>query len=176
MQQNFDNVVPELGVFLCREGAQVPTYGTKQSACFDLRAHLSGVKEVVGYDADNNKFEYEVFDDSIEIEPLARVMIPTGLIFDIPEGYSVRFHPRSGMSLKSGIVLGNLEAVIDSDYVQESMVILTNNSSESVLISHGDKICQGELVEHIPVIINVTLVAPSQKTDRVGGFGSTGKK
>jgi dUTP pyrophosphatase len=111
---------------------------------------------------------------SIKIMPGDRILVPTGLIFDIPEGYSVRIHPRSGLSLKQGLVLANLEAVIDSDYVQETFVLLANNSSVDQTINNGDRIAQAEMIKSEEYILWEIFDAPIQKTDRAGGLGSTG--
>ena len=100
-------------------------------------------------------------------------MVPTGIIFDIPKGYSVRLHARSGLALKNGIKLVNQEAVIDSDYVLETFILLTNTSIVPFDLAHGMRICQGELVRNIPTLINETLLPP-KKQEREGGFGSTG--
>jgi dUTP pyrophosphatase len=115
-----------------------------------------------------------VKDGKIVLMPGDRIMVPTGLIFDIPEGYSLRIHPRSGLSYKQGLVLANLEAVIDSDYVHETFVLLTNLSENPQTIYNGDRVAQAELVSQLKYEIEETTVMPTQKTDRVGGLGSTG--
>ena len=102
------------------------------------------------------------------------MLVPTGLVFDIPEGYSVRLHSRSGWAYKYGIILANCEGIIDSDYVEEIMVMLTNISDEVVYIRHGDRTCQGELVKDERVEFDVVEERPVKKTNRDGGFGSTG--
>jgi dUTP pyrophosphatase len=102
------------------------------------------------------------------------VLVPTGLIFDIPEGFSLRIHARSGLSLKEGLVLANSEAVIDSDYVDEVFVLLYNRSSVGRTIRIGERIAQAELVESVQYTIKETKKQPTVKTDRTGGMGSTG--
>jgi dUTP pyrophosphatase len=106
--------------------------------------------------------------------PGDRVLVPTGLIFDIPAGHSLRIHPRSGLSYKQGLVLANLEAVIDSDYIEETFIILTNQSDVDQTIYHGDRIAQAELIKSEEYVLWEIFDAPTQKTDRVGGLGSTG--
>ena len=105
-----------------------------------------------------------------------RMMVPTGLILDIPEGYSVRVHARSGLSLKQGLVLVNAEGIIDSDYVEELFVLMTNISDNPISINNGDRIAQGELVKAEQYILEETSDKPATKTDRNGGMGSTGVK
>jgi dUTP pyrophosphatase len=101
-------------------------------------------------------------------------MVPTGLIFDIPKGYSIRVHARSGMSLKQGLVLANSEGVIDSDYVEETFVLIMNVSDNGHWLTPGDRIAQAELVKQEQFKIEERKTRPTVKTDRVGGMGSTG--
>jgi dUTP pyrophosphatase len=155
----------------------LPKFATEQAACFDIAAQYFGKQTYTGYNSQNAPFEGVISTHSgnqITIMPGDRVLVPTGLIFDIPKGYSVRIHPRSGLSYKQGIVLANLEAVIDSDYYQETFIILTNTSANKVRITHGDRIAQAELVKSISYTIEETKEKPKQRTDRVGGLGSTG--
>jgi dUTP pyrophosphatase len=79
------------------------------------------------------------------------------------------------MALKYGLVLANCEGVIDEDYVQETKIIVLNTSDEIMKIYHGDRIAQGELVKYEQANIEETWEAPEQKSNRIGGFGSTGR-
>lgn len=162
-----------LNIFRTHPDITLPKFATKGSACFDLSFQSAGKLEYSGFNAYNAPFT-RVLHENIVLMPGDRVMVPTGLIFDIPEGYSVRIHPRSGLSYKQGLVLANLEAVIDSDYVQETFVLLTNRSENPVTINNGDRIAQAELVKNTEYVLWETLQAPSQKTERTGGLGSTG--
>jgi dUTP pyrophosphatase len=113
-------------------------------------------------------------DGKIYLSAGDRVMAPTGMIMDIPEGYSVRIHPRSGSALKTGLVLANLEGVIDSDYVNEVMVLLWNTSDNGLWVENGSRIAQAELTKLERYTIEETNEKPEKKTDRNGGMGSTG--
>ena len=155
------------------ENARIPEFATKDAACFDLNFTQHGNAYRV-YTDNNAMYWREFSNNALVITPGDRVMVPTGLIADIPAGFSVRLHPRSGLSLKQGIVLANQEGVIDADFVDEIMVLMTNISTNNVVINDGDRICQGELVENIKYRIAERKTAPKQKTDRDGGFGSTG--
>lgn len=152
----------------------LPKFATKQSACFDLSFQAEGKNVYTGYNKYNAPFTRSLSNGSIRIMPGDRVLVPTGLIFDIPEGYSVRIHARSGLSYKQGLVLANQEAVIDSDYIEETFVLLTNISEVDQNISHGDRIAQAELVKKEEYVLWEITEAPVQKTDRAGGLGSTG--
>lgn len=163
-----------LNVYKTHSDVTLPRFGTKQAACFDLSFNSAGKMEYTGYNMYNAPFTRELANGSIRIMPGDRVLVPTGLIFDIPEGYSVRIHPRSGTSLKQGLILANLEAVIDSDYVHETFVLLTNTSQVDHTINNGDRIAQAELVKKEDYVLWEVFDAPTQKTDRIGGLGSTG--
>jgi dUTP pyrophosphatase len=168
-------IMLNLKIFKTHPEVTLPKFGTEQAACFDLAYQPHGKSVYTGYDSYNKPVTRPITPDgTLVVMPKDRIMVPTGLIFDIPEGYSVRIHPRSGLSFKQGLVLANLEAVIDSDYVQETFVLLTNLSENHQLIRPGDRIAQAELVPQLRYSITETVHAPTQKTDRVGGLGSTG--
>lgn len=131
----------------------LPSYTTDGSAGMDIRAFLS---------------------EPISLASLQRVLIPTGLFIELPNGYEAQIRPRSGLAIKQGITCLNTPGTIDSDYRGEIKIILINLSGEAQVISNGDRIAQ--LVLQKVEKINweeVTLL--SETTRNNGGFGSTGK-
>ena len=116
-----------------------------------------------------------VQNERVQVNPSERVLIPTGLIFDIPNGYSVRLYPRSGLALKQGLTLANNVGIIDSDYVEPVFAMITNISGTIKYVKHNERVCQGELFKDHPCILEEISEQPGRKTDRDGGFGSTGK-
>lgn len=168
----------KLKIYKITDEVEDVVQATEQSACFDIKAYLHPSTEVVRYTQSNiQQRSMPVVIDNIPvifIYPGDRVLVPTGLIFDIPEGYSVRLHPRSGTALKYGITLANAEGVIDSDYFHQTYIAICNDSSVTYTVHNGDRICQAELVKKLEYTIEYTTVKPEQKTDRVGGFNSTG--
>jgi dUTP pyrophosphatase len=166
---------PTLKIFKTNNKASLPVFSTKDSACFDVSACLTFGTSVKVY-GQNLNITKQVSQEKEELVllPGDRASVPTGLILDIPRGYSVRIHSRSGLSFKNGIILSNCEGIIDSDYVQELMILLTNVGSSSFTIKHGDRIAQAELVKSLDYRIIECYNVPTQKTDRNGGFGSTG--
>ena len=155
-----------------------PKFGTEGSACFDICAFIEDGVPITVYRMSNLKvkLEPEWHDEKIKfrIAPGDRVLIPTGLIFDIPDGHSVRLHTRSSVSLKKGLTMPNGEGIIDSDYYHQTFVMLYNAGADEVLIEDGARIAQGELIKNYDYTIEETEDVPEQKTSRVGGFGSTG--
>lgn len=159
--------------------SQPPVFATPGSACFDLKAYLGpAVYQVRGYCKNNRECNVTIHqtpeDRYIRVESGQRLLIPTGLIFDIPPDYSVRIHARSGLALKQGLVMANSEGIIDWDYVEETHIMVMNVSSENLYVHNGERIAQGELVLVHPYSIEPTEIRPNQKTIRNGGFGSTG--
>lgn len=152
---------------------KLPKHQTDGSACFDLAFQGYGKNKVTGYNRMNKPVE-RILQGSMTISPGDRMLVPTGLVMDIPKGYSVRLHARSGTSLKQGLVLANAEGVIDSDYVEEVYILLHNISENAQTINFGDRIAQGELVKNEVYEIEETATRPSVKSSRVGGMGSTG--
>ena len=146
-----------------------------------LYANLINGEEVQYYQAIATKvlprkasFDINSNRSFIQLNNMERMLIPTGLIADIPKGYSVRLHSRSGLAFKQGVYLANCEGIIDSDYVDPIFTMVTSISNVPTRIYHGDRICQGELVKCEQFTLDETDEAPSQKTNRDGGFGSTG--
>jgi dUTP pyrophosphatase len=175
-----DNMMAELKIFKLSDNVSLPEIATIGSACFDIRCHLDHVSTVKSYGKNNIESTSLVCMDNfvntkyIQINPHTRILIPTGLIFDILPGYSVRLHPRSSLSLKYGLTLINATGIIDSDYVYETFIPLYNVSDCAVQIWSGERICQGELAYNSSVVLKETLKKPETKSDRVGGFGSKG--
>lgn len=169
--------MPELKIYKVNPEVELPKFQTEQSACFDLAYQPHGKHEVRGYTQAGKPFSRKISATTgvVSFTQGERLMVPTGFILDIPNGYSVRVHPRSGLALKNGIALANAEGVIDSDYVEELFVLLINHGSETFKIGPGERIAQAELVKSMSYTIQETNEKPFQKTSRSGGMGSTGK-
>jgi len=164
-----------LKVYKSEPEAIIPSYATKDSACFDIHACLPPHTTVKSRSWSNEEDVLYVNEYGIVVmPPMSRLLVPTGLIFDIPKNHSLRLHPRSGIAFKSAIGLVNCEGVVDQDYTLPVYVALHNTSNVVFKISHGDRICQAELVADARYPIVETSVHPQKKTSRSGGFGSTG--
>ena len=170
-----------LKFYKTNEQAQLPVFATKQSACFDMFANLILDETVMYYNSLTTKelprrvsFDINSNRQFLQLNNMERMLIPTGLIANIPKGFSVRLHSRSGMAFKQGVYLANCEGIIDSDYVDPIYAMVTSISNVPTRIYNGDRICQGELVRCEKYTLDESDEAPSQKTDREGGFGSTG--
>ncbi|MCX7776429.1 MAG: dUTP diphosphatase [Spirochaetaceae bacterium] len=132
----------------------LPKYQTPLSAGMDLVANL---------------------DASITLQPMQRVLIPTGLFIALPEGYEAQIRPRSGLAFKHGITVLNSPGTIDADYRGEIKVLLINLSDKEFVINDGERIAQMVIAKH--ELVEWKLVEVLNDTARgSGGFGSTGIK
>lgn len=130
----------------------LPEYATEYSAGLDLRANI---------------------DSPIELKPLERLLIPTGLFIELHKGYEAQIRPRSGLAFKNGITVLNSPGTIDADYRGELKVLLINLSNTSFIINDGERIAQMVIAKHEQ--INWEEVTIIDETERgAGGFGHTG--
>ncbi len=131
----------------------LPEYATEYSAGIDLSANI---------------------EEEIELKPLERVLVKTGLFIELPKGYEAQIRPRSGLALKHGVTVLNSPGTIDADYRGEIGVILVNLSNESFHINDGERIGQMVINRYEKVYLKV--VEKLNDSDRgEGGFGHTGK-
>jgi dUTP pyrophosphatase len=109
----------------------------------------------------------------IEIRAGKREAVPTGLSFEIPEGFEIQVRPRSGLAFKKGLTVINAPGTIDSDYRGEVMILMVNLGEDSITLMPGDRIAQLVLqkVERITWVEATSLEVTERNS---GGFGSTG--
>jgi dUTP pyrophosphatase len=113
-------------------------------------------------------------DETVEIAPGARALVPTGFCIALPEGFEAQIRPRSGLAAKHGVTVLNSPGTVDADYRGEVKVILINHGAEPFTIRRGDRIAQ-------MVVAPVSAVAfferetldDTERGDR--GHGSTGR-
>ncbi|WP_408096221.1 dUTP diphosphatase [Peredibacter sp. HCB2-198] len=135
---------------------ELPFYATEGAAGADVRASIPEKK-------------------SITIKPGERVLVPTGLSMEIPFGYEVQVRPRSGLSLKSPLMIVNAPGTIDCDYRGEVCIIVGNFGKEDYVVEHGLRIAQLVIAPVIQAKYSVTTTL--NETQRgAGGFGSTGTR
>lgn len=167
-------------IYRLKENATIPKFATQGSACFDVSAVLSDGEHIKAYNPLNKQVDVVAKSISgkiaLQLYPDFRVLIPTGLIFDIPEEHVLKMFIRSSVASKKGLVLSNGTGIIDSDYVDECFILIRNVSDAVVTIEHGERLAQCILEPTKAYDLEVTETRPTQKTDRVGGFGSTGTK
>lgn len=166
----------KLGIYKLNPNAQIPAFQTEESACFDLSAVFEMGDNIKCVSQSQQETTRRVIDRGLTVHPGERFLIPTGLVFDIPKGYCLEIYPRSGVSFKRGLSLNNCTAIIDSDYIEQVYVSINNISGGSQYIQNGERIAQAKLVKLVDTQITELDTKPTQKTSRIGGFGSTGTK
>jgi dUTP pyrophosphatase len=132
----------------------LPSYATSGSSGMDIRANLQ---------------------DAVILKPFERVLIPTGLFIELPEGYEAQIRPRSGLAIKNGITCLNTPGTIDADYRGEIKIILINFSQEDQTIEHGDRIAQ-MIIQKVEKAIWIEEQELRMTERNAGGFGHTGKQ
>ena len=137
---------------LAKEGAALPVYKTAGAAGADVCAFL---------------------ENDMTIGPNERQLVPTGLFFEIPEGFEVQVRPRRGLALKYGVTVFNTPGTIDSDYRGEIKILLANFSENPYTVHSGERIAQ--------LVVAPVTIASWEKSDSLsesgrgkGGWGSTG--
>ncbi|MEP7258244.1 MAG: dUTP diphosphatase [Flavitalea sp.] len=146
--------MPKIKVRVINESTNpLPEYVTEGSAGMDIRANL---------------------DKPVSLNPMERLLIPTGLFMELPNGFEAQIRPRSGLAIKQGLTCLNSPGTIDADYRGELKVILINLSQEIQTIQHGDRVAQ--MVVHKVEQVKWKAVSTISATGRgKGGFGHTGK-
>ncbi len=132
----------------------LPEYATAGASGMDIRADL---------------------DESVIVKSLERVLVPTGLYIELPQGYEVQIRPRSGLAIKHGITCLNTPGTVDADYRGEIKIILINLSSEQHVIQPGDRIAQ-MIVQKTERALLVPVEQLNETERSAGGFGHTGKQ
>lgn len=166
-------------VFKHHATAEIPSFATEGSACFDLKVSLLEDTRVRSFNPHQREMEIPVKMASngklsVQLQPQFRTLIPTGLIFDIPEKQVLKLFIRSSMALKNGLFMANGTAIIDSDYVDPVYMMIYNASDTPVVVYDGDRLAQGMLQKLLNYSLSETTTKPSPKSDRTGGLGSTG--
>lgn len=114
--------------------------------------------------------------EEVTIESFGRTLIPTGLHFDIPDGYEIQVRSKSGLALKQGLMVLNSPGTVDCGFSGEIKVILFNTSKDSVIINKGQKVAQAVLTPVVSgkwlELIKVDNIEGKDRSDK--GFGSTG--
>jgi dUTP pyrophosphatase len=148
-------MIEELPVSISRlpgtEDLPLPRYMTEQAAGMDLVA-------AVGAD--------------VTIRPGERVLIPTGVIVAVPEGYEAEIRPRSGLALRHGVTLVNAPGTIDADYRGEVGIVMINHGRTPFVVKRGDRVAQ--MVVHRVCRVGWSVsdaLPPTGRGD--GGFGHT---
>jgi dUTP pyrophosphatase len=158
---SYENDLTKLQIkYVNKSNNPEPTWAKEGDSGFDLRANLpEGEKEIT-------------------LQPFERMLIPTGLYFELPMGYELQIRPRSGHSFKTGLMV--ILGTVDTGYRGEIKVIMINLSNEPQKIEAGERVAQGVVASRVSTefgkLIKLESIKELSETERgSGGFGSTGK-
>ncbi len=169
-----DGVAPVI-VDRLHDDVVLPSRATAGSAGFDLRAHLRG--RTLRCSDSQTQYEREATEEDgewgIELAPREMALIPLGFRTRLPDDVEAQIRPRSGQAFKHALTVPNSPGTVDSDYAEEWMVIVRNDASVARRIVHGERIAQVVFSRFVAPELQLSLV--ERTSDRVGGFGSTGK-
>jgi dUTP pyrophosphatase len=159
------------------EGVEAPARATTHSAGYDLKAFLLGDGPVkLSFEGRQSDGAARKTPDGAELElrPGERAIVPLGFRAMLPEGYEAQIRPRSGTSFKTSLVIANAPGTIDPDYNGEWGVLVKNDGSGPLVITHGERIAQMVISKY--EVLDFEEGSVRRTTERDGGFGSTGHK
>ena len=170
---DYEMIKDEFGLDIKELESQMLNYKPRLSLGYK-KLNTDAVTPKYNYESDSGFDLHSVIDT--EIPPLGRVLIPTGLSFDISDGYEIQVRSKSGLALKQGLMVLNSPGTVDNGYTGEVQVIVFNTNNYAVIIPKGMKIAQAVLC---PVVNGgwVRLEETKQtinKDRNENGFGSTG--
>ena len=152
-----------------------PTKATAYSSGYDLYADRMSEKEIEGFKKLFPTSRIVFGEDWYEIPPMERIVIPTGLILELPNNYEAQVRPRSGLAFKNGITVLNTPGTIDADYRGLVGVILINLGKDSCIVKVGERIAQ-LVITKLPEVALIHSIEDLNVTPRGdGGFGHSGK-
>lgn len=139
------------------------------------KLHEDAVDPVYNYELDSGFDLHSI--EEITIPPFGRVLVPTGLSFDLPEGHEMQVRSKSGLAIKQGLMVLNSPGTVDKGYLGEIKVILFNVNNYEFVITKGMKVAQGVVCpvvagKWLNVIHEKINIKDSPRQDK--GFGSTG--
>jgi dUTP pyrophosphatase len=139
-----------------------------------VKCHPDAVSPSYNYPTDSGFDLHST--ESVGLPPLSRMLVGTGLKFNIKDGYEIQIRPKSGLALKQGLTVLNTPGTIDSGYDGEVKVILYNSTQNTIYVEKGQKIAQACVC---PVAngrwinpVEVSEISGKDRGDK--GFGSTG--
>jgi dUTP pyrophosphatase len=170
---NYDKIMDIFGLDLKELEKEMNEYVPQIDMHF-MKSHEDAKDPKYAYQSDSGFDLYSI--DEVSFKPFERKLVPTGLFFDIPEGYEIQVRTKSGLALKQGLMVLNSPGTVDQGYTGEIKVILMNMNNEVITVNKGQKIAQAVLCPVVSgkwvKLIEVKKLNNKERSDN--GFGSTG--
>jgi len=169
----YNEIIDEFGLDINKLLKDMGSFNPVMDINYSM-SNKDSVEPEYAYETDSGFDLYST--EELYIEPFDRVLVPTGLHFDIPDGYEIQVRSKSGLALKQGLMVLNSPGTVDQGYTGEIKVIIFNTTKRTIKIEKGQKIAQAVLC---PVVcgkwINLVRIENIEDKDRSdNGFGSTG--
>lgn len=170
---DYDKIMDEYGIDLKGLENEFKNYSPKKTINY-RKLNDSSPEPMYNYESDSGFDLYST--EEITIPSLGRVLVPTGLIFDIPDGFEIQVRSKSGLAINQGLFVLNSPGTVDSGYLGEIKVIIFNTNPFEYTIKQNTKVAQAVIC---PVLngkwVNLEKVDSIEDKDRNNnGFGSTG--
>jgi dUTP pyrophosphatase len=170
---NYDKIMDVFGLDLKELEKEMNDYVPQIDMSF-MKSHEDAKDPKYAYKSDSGFDLYSI--EEVNFKPFERKLIPTGLFFDIPEGYEIQVRTKSGLALNQGLMVLNSPGTVDQGYTGEIKVILMNMNNEVITVNKGQKIAQAVLCPVVSgkwvKLIEVKKLENKERSDN--GFGSTG--
>jgi dUTP pyrophosphatase len=170
---NYDKIIDLFGLDLKELEKEMNDYVPQIDLNY-MKSHSDSKDPNYAYQSDSGFDLYST--EETRFQPFERKLVPTGLFFDIPDGYEIQVRTKSGLALKQGLMVLNSPGTVDQGYTGEIKVILMNMNNNVVTVEKGQKIAQAVLCPVVSgkwvKLVEVKKLDDKERSDN--GFGSTG--
>jgi dUTP pyrophosphatase len=170
---DYDNLAEQYGFDIRELDVDMSNYQPTMKVNYSM-SNESAKEPEYAYPTDSGFDLYST--EELNVESFGRALVPTGLHFNIPDGYEIQVRSKSGLALKQGLMVLNSPGTVDQGYTGEIKVIIFNTTKDSIKINKGQKIAQAVVS---PVVcgkwldfVKVSNIEDKDRSDK--GFGSTG--
>ena len=170
---DYDNLAEQYGFDIRELDVDMSNYQPTMKVNYSM-SNESAKEPEYAYPTDSGFDLYST--EELNVESFGRALVPTGLHFNIPDGYEIQVRSKSGLALKQGLMVLNSPGTVDQGYTGEIKVIIFNTPKDSIKINKGQQIAQAVVS---PVVcgkwldcVKVSNIEDKDRSDK--GFGSTG--
>jgi dUTP pyrophosphatase len=170
---DYDMILQEYGLDVKSLEREMDNYSPKLDLGY-VKLHPDAITPKYNYETDSGFDLHSV--EEVVIPPFGRALVPTGISFDIKDGYEIQVRSKSGLAINQGLMILNSPGTVDNGYTGEVKGIIFNTNNHPVTITKGMKIGQAVLC---PVVngkwvelIEKNKINNKDRGDK--GFGSTG--
>ena len=171
--ESFEMLLNETGLDIKQLEQDMMSYTPKLNLKYK-KLHPEAKEPFYNYPSDSGFDLYAV--ETVHVTKFGRALVPTGLSFDIKDGYEIQVRSKSGLAINQGLMVLNSPGTVDNGYTGEVKVIIFNTNDFAYTIEKGTKIAQAVLCP----VVNGKWVELEETMEEINkdrnenGFGSTG--